>query len=321
MSGITAARQLASNGVDVLVLEKSRGVGGRCATRRIQGIPFDHGAQFFTVKDSKFREMTDAWLKNGNVRVWAQGFSQSEQPIVSGGHPRYCALQGMNSLAKILSKGLKIISNIEICSIEKDQASWILRTDDDKVYRAEKVILSAPLPQSLGLLNKSTRNELLQEHPQLHQIEYESCFSMLVLLDGPSAVPEPGALQVDGPIITWIADNTQKLMLSGNSSLTIQTSPAFAKRHFNFSHDEIAQVVLAAAKKWLASNMITCQVQRWRYSKPITFAGVPCITFGEQRDLYLCGDYMQPPSRIEGAFLSGMAVANRLFTNSDQLSS
>jgi photolyase PhrII len=45
LSGLTAARTLREQGVDVTVLEKARGAGGRMSTRRDGEHRFDHGAQ------------------------------------------------------------------------------------------------------------------------------------------------------------------------------------------------------------------------------------------------------------------------------------
>ena len=43
---------------EVIVVDKGRGVGGRMATRRVPSLSgeatFDHGAQFFTVRDDAF---------------------------------------------------------------------------------------------------------------------------------------------------------------------------------------------------------------------------------------------------------------------------
>ena len=76
LSGLTAARDLRAAGADVVVLEKSRGVGGRAATRRWDGWPVDHGAQFFTARSEDFRAQVEAWLEQGTCFAWARGFHQ-----------------------------------------------------------------------------------------------------------------------------------------------------------------------------------------------------------------------------------------------------
>ena len=56
LCGLHAATRLQAAGRSVLVLEKSRGLGGRAATRRWNNRPVDHGAQFFTAKNPEFIE-------------------------------------------------------------------------------------------------------------------------------------------------------------------------------------------------------------------------------------------------------------------------
>ena len=56
MAGVVAARELTRNGDDVVVMDKGRSPGGRMATRRDGDARFDHGAQFFTVRDELFQQ-------------------------------------------------------------------------------------------------------------------------------------------------------------------------------------------------------------------------------------------------------------------------
>ena len=46
VAGLTCAQQLHQAGYKVVVLEKSRGVGGRMATRRIEETYVDHGVRY-----------------------------------------------------------------------------------------------------------------------------------------------------------------------------------------------------------------------------------------------------------------------------------
>ena len=43
VAGLQCARRLRDAGLQVVVLDKARGVGGRVATRRVDGQPVDHG--------------------------------------------------------------------------------------------------------------------------------------------------------------------------------------------------------------------------------------------------------------------------------------
>ena len=54
MAGIACARTLVQAGHRVTVFDKSQGLGGRMSTRGSAFGTFDHGAQYFTVRDDRF---------------------------------------------------------------------------------------------------------------------------------------------------------------------------------------------------------------------------------------------------------------------------
>ncbi|OYX00993.1 MAG: deoxyribodipyrimidine photolyase, partial [Caulobacter vibrioides] len=74
MAGLSCAQALSAAGHAVQVLDKGRGPGGRMSTRRIktpQGqVSFDHGAQFFTVRDPEFAARAAAWQAAGVAAPW-----------------------------------------------------------------------------------------------------------------------------------------------------------------------------------------------------------------------------------------------------------
>ena len=71
MSGLVCARTLLDHGFKVSVFEKGRGPGGRMSTRRTEDeLQFDHGAQYFTVRDRLFRRYVESWQHDGIVAPW-----------------------------------------------------------------------------------------------------------------------------------------------------------------------------------------------------------------------------------------------------------
>lgn len=57
IAGLGCGAELARAGVRVSLFDKGRGSGGRCATRRAGPFAFDHGAQFATATDQRFRRL------------------------------------------------------------------------------------------------------------------------------------------------------------------------------------------------------------------------------------------------------------------------
>ena len=66
MAGLTCARRLTYAGMDVRILDKGRGIGGRLATRRTDtGLTFDHGAQYVTARGPGFQRTVNGMLRDG----------------------------------------------------------------------------------------------------------------------------------------------------------------------------------------------------------------------------------------------------------------
>lgn len=55
-AGLAAAQRLRKPDLVITLFDKSRGLGGRMATRRIEDLQFDHGAQYFTAKGPRFNQ-------------------------------------------------------------------------------------------------------------------------------------------------------------------------------------------------------------------------------------------------------------------------
>ena len=69
IAGMACARTLAQAGHKVSVFEKSRGAGGRMSTKGTEFGGFDHGAQYFTVRDARFEKALS--ISANLVRRWS----------------------------------------------------------------------------------------------------------------------------------------------------------------------------------------------------------------------------------------------------------
>ena len=145
----------------------------------------------------------------------------------------------------------------------------------------------------------------------VNSIVYDPCFALLAAFGGPSRVPAPGCVKLDSGPIAFIADNTQKGISFGSAARTIHAQADFTRSYLEAPQDEVAQLLLDAAKPWLGSQLQTWQLHRWRYSQPVATSAEPYFFTLEPAPLALAGDAFGGP-RIEGAFLSGLAMAKRI---------
>lgn len=302
MAGLSAARALRAAGVPSLLIDKGRGVGGRMATRRVEAATFDHGAQFITARDSRFEALLEEASEAGAAAKWCNGFSGNPD-----GHTRWRGAPGMTGLARHLARGLEIVNGKQVEALRRSERVWRVEMLDGDVWQASAVILTAPVPQSLVLLEKGGVNLSAEWQGRLSSIVYERCLAVMAVLEGPSKLPEPGGLTPVGGSIAWIADN-QKKGVSAEPAVTIHATPEFSLAHWDGDREEAGRLLLEEAAPMLGAGVKSVQVHGWRFSKPIRVDADPCAVLSTEPLLVLAGDSFCG-SRVEGAALSGWASA------------
>lgn len=307
LSGLLAARELTSHGHTVLVLDKGKGVGGRLATRRIGEAVFDHGAQFFTVRDPRFQEIVDGWLAAGAVRVWCHGFGAEQD-----GFPRYVGGEGMTSIAKHLATGLDVrTSSLVFSVLPSDNGGWTTTLDTGESFDSDAVVLTAPIPQSFGFAFTAG----VEFPEELRTIDYDRTLGLLVALDGPSAIPAPGALQNPDDVFSFVGDNHAK-GISPVHAVTFHANPTWSSEHWDMPPAEAEELLRVAARPYLGAATITASnFKRWRFATPQR--NWPERTWtNESRTMIVAGDAFAGP-RVEGAALSGLDAAGLLLSAND----
>ncbi|MFM7892499.1 MAG: NAD(P)/FAD-dependent oxidoreductase [Actinomycetota bacterium] len=295
MSGLTAARRLVTAGHDVLVLDKARSSGGRCATRRIGAAVFDHGAQFFTVRSDTFEQMVRGWLTAGVAREWCRGFGDGD------GHPRYCGVGGMTTITKHMANGLQVRYSSMVFSLSRTTQGWRVHLDDGSHHDADQVILTCPIPQSMALLV----NTEIVVPDALRTIEYDKTIAALVVVDGDSHIPTPGGVQQPDETFSFIADNQQK-GISSVGALTFHCAAGFSEEHWWHDATATHYEVMRRAQSWIGTaTVVEHQPKRWRMATPRTTWPERCWS---SDGITLAGDAFAGP-KIEGAVLSGLAAA------------
>ena len=319
LSGLIAARTLASAGWDVIVLERESGAGGRSASIQLpsashrdgQEATFDHGAQFFTVRDPHFQELVDQWIDNGHVIEWSRGFAAGDGSYYADGHPRYRGHPNMAAIAGHLAESLDIQLNQKVNSIELEERLWSVSLSGNLSLKSSSLILTPPVPQALRLIDAGLLGWDSTGRQILEKISYNPCLALLILLDEPTNFPHPGGLwPQDGPI-DWIADNFQKGVSAIPGTITIHAGAEFSRTYWDANDKTITEKLLKAAAPWITGQIIEKQVCRWPYSKPMwTYPDVFFVA-DVGAPLIFAGDAFASP-RVEGAILSGLAAANYL---------
>lgn len=293
LAGLVAARTLVDAGHSVTVFDKGRSVGGRLATRRIGDARLDHGAQFMTVRSSTFASRMDDWSSRGLATIWCNGFGEGD------GHPRWIGTNGMNSLAKDLAVGLDVRVGHLVFSCTRDNDRWVVTIDDGQRFDCEILVLTAPVPQSFSLVFETVElpRELMSSEP-LRTI------CLLASLDGPSALPAPGAATDPDQNVSFVADNAIK-GISNVPAITLHASSAWSLDHWEDEH--LLEQLVELARPWFGSaEIVEAQVKKWRLATPTAIWPQPCWV-DENSCLVIAGDAFGGP-RVEAAHDSGLAA-------------
>jgi renalase len=313
LSGLVAARELQQAGKKIAILDKGRSVGGRLATRRLGDGRADHGAQFFTVRTPEFQAQADRWLADDVIRVWSYGWSDGSlkrTPI--DGHPRYVANEGMNQLARHIEAELTdvdIFTETHVRQLDDIETEWCVTTHDQCAYTAGVLLLTPPVPQSLALLGSLDLGDV---RTALERIQYGPCLCGLFVLDGEPNLPDPGGIQRFGETMYWLADNQRK-GISDTHIITIHAEQRWSRQYYDADDTEVLRQMADHLRPFLPDSVTIqdSQLKKWRYSVPLTTHPDDYVWYAPRR-LAFAGDAFGGRGRIEGAFLSGLAVGQAL---------
>lgn len=316
VAGLTAAAALRDHGLRVRVLEKSRGLGGRAATRRRGDLRIDHGAQFFTARDPRFQARVDAWLASGDAVVWTRGVpvwrpdAGWSEPGPDA-HPRYAAPSGMSALGRLLGAGIDVRREAPVARVTPIAEGWRVALTDGSTVDGRAALLTAPAPQTLALVADAPLAPAAVD--VLAGIDFEPCFAVLAGYDDAPPPPWP-AVRVEGhPDLAWIAhDGSRRAPASAHPTvLVLHATPGFTCARFDAPQEDVARALLDAATALVpwADRPTWYDVHRWRYARPVATRPAPFLTAAP--GLLVAGDAFGA-DRIEGAFLSGLAAAAAL---------
>lgn len=333
VAGLVCARQLLRAGLQVLVLEKSAGLGGRMATRRVehagQMVPVDHGAQYLTADSDGLNRWVKELLSLGLLTEWTRSLHllssdglRPEDP--NDQKPRYICPQGMSALAKYMATPLQVLRQTRVVSLKPLQKTWQVSADNGSVYQAASLVVAIPAPQMLPLLQEviPPTNNLL---PLLGSAEYLSCIAVLAGYGEEMPLPEWKGIKCLGdPLLAWIGLDSSKRSSSIPPVVVVHGGAEWSSLYGDATPSELEQAgreLLAHLGKRVQPELATpvwMQVHRWRYSLPVEPLGlvslgtrVPCSSDAKGLPLVCAGDWCAG-GRIEGAWLSGQDAAQKL---------
>jgi len=320
IAGLACARALADAGWRVRVFEKSRGPGGRSATRRSDSGSFDHGAQYFTVRDATFGRTVAAWAADAVVAPWSARVVRLEgsraTPIDAAARERQVGVPGMSALGRALSRGLDLAFECTIVRAARDPAGWRLDAacapgpaPRGLPERWDWLVCAAPSPQSAALLA-----EVPSLAADVAARTMVPCWALMVDFQ---PHPDTGwdAAFVDDPRVAWAAREASRPGRPPGFRWVVHATSAWSRDHLEDDPAHAATRLLEAFRErsGITAPAPAVRAHRWRYARPDD--ALPTLPERSLLDAAAragaCGDWAGG-GRIEDAWLSGRALAARV---------
>ena len=331
LAGIACARTLAQAGHRVHLFEKSRGVGGRMATRESPFGSFDHGAQYFTVRDPRLAralavspDICKPWSANAVRLLDAQGRVAAAGQTAREAH--WVPGPGMNALARSWAQPLREAGQIELQTrvqrLERDALQprrWQLQTQgadgSQRVFAGfDTVLLTLPAPQAAELLASA---DGMPESwlPRIRQVDMAPCWTLMLafpqaMQPGLNALgPQWNAARSTHHRIAWLARESSKPGRGPVERWTVQASADWSREHLEDDPERVQGKLLRAFAEvtGIRAEPSHLDTQRWRYARTLRPLGRSHLWSARSR-LGVAGDWCLG-HRVENAFVSGLELA------------
>ncbi len=315
MAGLSCAGVLRRAGAAVTLFDKSRRVGGRLATRRVDGLLFDHGAQYATARDPAFIDVMQAMAAAGTAAPWP----------AAGGN-RWSGVPSMSALARHMEQGGvgTLHAGRHVAFLHRDSQGgdghgWRVRhrdaaetrpglvsdTDGDVAGPFDRVAVALPAPQAAGLL---------QPHAfaaEAARAGMAPCWAAMLAFD--EATTAPDLLRPDTGPLRWISrDSSRPGRAATPECWVAHATPEWSRDHLEQTAEAVLALLRAAfaAETGIAAAPRYAAVHRWRYALAESPLGTPAL-WDAAAGLGVCGDWCLG-ARVEAAFLSGRTLADMM---------
>lgn len=310
LAGLTLARFLTGTGFPVKVFDKGRGPAGRMSTRQADGGSFDHGAQYFTARDPGFQRMVGTWVEQGLVAEWPGRFGSLEHGTVTPkteGPVRYVGVPGMNAVARQLASGVDLRCGVRVEHVRREQGAWALTSGSGEALGAFDVVVAAvPAPQAVPLLSGAPALAA-----RVAEVRMEPCWAVMAGFDAPVPLPLDGVF-IHGSPLSWAARDSGKPGRPPGERWVLHAAPGFSRAHLEEAPEAVAPLLVEEFARAAGMELRPREAvaHRWRYARAEPALNEGAL-FDERTGLGACGDWCAG-SRVEGAFLSAVAVSRRI---------
>lgn len=306
IAGLSAAQALKDAGKAVHIFDKGRGPGGRMSTRRAETplgeMRWDHGAQFFTVREPGFTDLIERLEASGAVAKWAGPYSEACI------EPRYVGTPGMNAVIRRLADRMEVSWGKRVSAIAGMDRTFQLRFEDGDIVGPYEAVVSAVPAEQVSPLLAPVAPALASEAQAVN-----SAPSWTLMLAFSQVLNAETGKPAGSSSIGWMAKNASKPGRGAGETWVIQATAAWSKSHLEEDKETIAAELTREFLRLVGSpnvQPIFAAAHRWRYAFVENPTGLGA-SWDADLGIGTCGDWHVGP-RVECAWMSGQALAAKM---------
>jgi renalase len=297
MAGLACADALKDAGHNVALFDKARGPGGRMSTRRMTtplgNVSFDHGAQYFTARESGFRRLVDAWCEAKIALPWP-----------TAGDDAWIGIPGMNAPVRHMAASHAVAWGSLVTGMVRKTNRWWLVGDFGEQGPFDALILAIPAEQAAAIL--SLHDFAMARIAMMARSQ--PCWTAMFAFDAPLDNVAP-VIRNQGEI-AWAARNSAKPGRCGPEAWVVQANASWSDCWLEAPLEQVSQMLLAALAEQAGRAVpkpIASAAHRWRYA--LSAGTGDGALWNPDLGLGACGDWLLGP-RVECAWLSGRMLAD-----------
>ncbi|MBS1816827.1 MAG: FAD-dependent oxidoreductase [Acidobacteria bacterium] len=331
IAGLSVARALRQRGHRPVVLERSRGVGGRCATRRVDDVAVDHGVPFLHGRTEAF--LAELRRVAGVTRVdsWPTDVDGTGTPCrpdaFSAREERVVFAEGVNRFAKHLAQDLDVHLGEPVTAValtadpEGLGPVWHLQRGSSQPLATRGLVLTMPAPAMRELLEPvaATCAPVAGLLPVLALVQMVPCLTVIARYDAAAGSPSwQMAYPRESMTIHSVSHDSTKRRDAEGSTLVIQARAAWSRAHVQEPPDVWAAALLTEAGRLYGTTLArpaSFQAHAWRKARVAPGCELTqplLVAVGGDAWLACAGDGFHAAGGVEGAYLSGVELAARI---------
>jgi len=308
---------------EITVFEKSRGVCGRAAARRRDGLVYEYGANYLLDADERVSALVTGPFAEGLVEIeapiWTVDADGTVREGPAGNRRRWTYADGITRLAKHLLGATDATVRRETRIVDvRHEGNWRLADADGTLHGPfDALLLNPPAPQTADLLIGTGIDAVDRLGEAAAAVGYQACWTAVLGYDVRVEAPYYGLRTVDDRhAVGWIGREECKPghVPDGASVLIVQPPPSWSADRYDAAPEaNIAALAEHAASivgdRRLATPSWTDH-QGWRYAFPTDSVEESAVQTAAADDVYVTGDWVAGDGRLHAAVREGLTTGD-----------